>query len=162
MLAGLVFGPMLIEAWRSRRNEGALRARGAIEPAGDVYPAMQLAYPGLFLAILAESLVRPPQTPARLAAGAGVFAAAKILKYWAIGTLGPRWTFRVLVVPGLPAIGTGPYRWLRHPNYAGVVGEFAGMALMSNARLAGVLAVVLFGGLLRARIAIEERAMGDV
>lgn len=91
-----------------------------------------------------------------------MFAAAKALKYWAIGTLGPRWTFRVLVVPGLPAIGTGPYRWLRHPNYAGVVGEFAGMALMSNARLAGVLAVVVFGGLLRARIAIEERAMGDV
>lgn len=161
-MAGLVFAPMLVEARHSRRNDRQLRAQGALEPNGDVYRVMQVAYPGLFAAILAESLVRPPQSSARMAAGAAVFAAAKALKYWAIATLGHRWTFRVLVVPGLPPIATGPYRYLRHPNYAGVVGEYAGLALMANAPVTGALALALFGGLLRARIAIEERAMGGV
>jgi methyltransferase len=161
-LAGLVFVPMLMEARRSRRNEQQLRHQGAIEPEGDVYPLMQAAYPGLFLAILAESAGRLPQRGAVTAAGAAVFAAAKALKYWAIATLGHRWTFRVLVIPGLPPIATGPYRYLRHPNYAGVIGEYAGLALMANAPGTGALALALFGGLLRARIAIEERAMGGV
>ena len=57
--------------------------------------------------------------------------AAKALKFWAIASLGTRWTYKVLVMPGLPLVPTGPYRWLRHPNYVGVVGELVAMALMT-------------------------------
>ena len=55
-----------------------------------------------------------------------VFAGAKALKWWAIDTLGGAWTFRVIVVPDAPLVARGPYRWLRHPNYVGVLGEFIG------------------------------------
>jgi methyltransferase len=82
------------------------------------------------------------------------------LKYWAIATLGPRWTFRVLVPPGSSRTVSGPYRWLRHPNYAAVAGEIAGMGLMARAPLAGIASFVLFGLLMRARIHVEERALG--
>jgi methyltransferase len=156
----VAFLPMLLEARRSRRNERALRTNGAIEPAGDVYGAMQIAYPGCFLAMIVEGWIQDREIGRSFVAGAVIFGAGKFLKYWAIATLGPRWTFRVLVTPGAPLVASGPYRWLRHPNYVGVAGELAGAALMAFAPLTGVIALVLFGALMLARISIEERALG--
>jgi methyltransferase len=159
VLLTVVFVPMLAEARRSRRHERALRAAGACEPAGDVYGAMQVAYPLTFLAMIAEGWHRPPRQPV-LAAGAVIFGLGKGLKYWAIRTLGPRWTFRVLVPPGAPRLTDGPYRWLRHPNYAGVIGELAGVALIARAPRTGLASLLGFGALMLVRIAVEERALG--
>jgi isoprenylcysteine carboxyl methyltransferase (ICMT) family protein YpbQ len=50
---------------------------------------------------------------------------------------------------------------MRHPNYVAVVGEFVGMAVLLGAPVAGALAVIGFGALLRRRIAVEERALRD-
>ena len=66
------------------------------------------------------------------AAGARVFGFGKAIKFWAIASLGPRWSFRVLVLPGRRC-HDGPYRWMRHPNYVGVMGEIAGMAIALSA-----------------------------
>jgi methyltransferase len=159
IVALVAFVPMLAEARRSRRNERALRALGGIEPPGDVYRAMQIAYPACFLAMAAEAFVRDVPLGRSFASGAVVFAAAKAIKYWAIATLGDRWTFKVLVLPGHPLVTAGPYRLLRHPNYAGVVGELVGAALMAYAPLAGAASVLVFGVLLLARIRVEERAL---
>jgi methyltransferase len=74
-------------------------------------------------------------------------------------SLGDAWTFRVIVRPGTPLIATGPYRWLKHPNYVAVVGELVGVALMSGARVAGPLGTILFGALMLMRIRVEERAL---
>jgi len=87
---------------------------------------------------------------------------AKIIKYWAIATLGPRWTFRVLVPPGSSLIHEGPYRLMRHPNYLGVIGELVGMSLMARAVFSGPLAIVGFGAIIAARIRVEERALDRV
>jgi methyltransferase len=159
-LAILAFAPMLAEAALSRRNERGLRDAGAFEPGGDVYPAMQMAYPGSFVAMLAESWLRPRGMSTTALAGLIVFAAAKLLKYWAIYTLGRRWTFRVLVPPGSGRTLAGPYRFMRHPNYLGVMGELAGFALLSGAYWTGAASVVAFAALLHARIRVEERALG--
>jgi methyltransferase len=156
----VAFAPMILEARRSRRHERALRSQGAVEPAGDVYHAMQIAYPACFLAMIAESWLQDRRIDPSFVAGAAVFAAGKFLKYWAIATLGPRWSFRVLVTPGAPLVASGPYRWMRHPNYVGVGGELAGAALMAYAPLSGVISFVLFGALMFARISVEERALG--
>ena len=159
-LAALTFGAMLVEARRASRNERAQRARGGVEPAGDVYKTMRVVYPGAFLAMFAEGAARGAPAAAVLVVGAGVFAAAKILKWWAIVSLGPAWTFRVIVVPGAPLIVRGPYRWLRHPNYVAVMGELTGVAAVAGAPVSGFVAAVVFGALLIKRIAVEERALG--
>jgi methyltransferase len=156
----IAFVPMIGEAVRSARNERALRAAGAIEPAGDVYTAMQFAYPASFAAMIAEAWLRAPTVSSFAIAGTILFGLAKALKYWAIGTLGSRWTFRVLVPPGSNRTMAGPYRYLRHPNYLAVAGELAGMGLMARARIAGPLAIGLFGTLVLLRIRIEEQALG--
>lgn len=159
-LLAAAFVPMALEARLSARHERALRLAGAIEPAGDVYRAMQVAYPACFLAMVGEGWWRgAPSTPV-MAAGAMVFTAAKGLKYWAMATLGERWSFRVLVPPGSGRIVAGPYRFVAHPNYAAVVLEIAGMGLLAGARAAAVASLAGFGLLLRARVLVEERALG--
>jgi methyltransferase len=156
-LASIVYAAMLVEAARARSNERAQFARGGVEPPDDVYRAMQLVYPAAFAAMIAEGFVRPaPPTPV-LVAGAAVFAVGKALKWWAIAALGPFWTFRVVVVPGAPLVARGPYRFLRHPNYAGVAGELVGTALLTGAAVAGPIAVAAFGLLLLKRIRVENR-----
>jgi methyltransferase len=100
--------------------------------------------------------------PSERAALAGVIllVLAKAVKFWAIASLGKRWTYRVLVVPGAPLVASGPYRLMRHPNYVGVIGELIAMALLSGARVTGPLALIGFGYLLVQRIGAEERALG--
>ena len=159
-IACVVFLPMLLEAQRSTANERTLRAAGATEPRGDVYPLMQVAYPLCFLLPMAESWWRGHEWDTISTLGAVVFAAAKALKYWAIATLGPRWTFRVLVPPSSARIVTGPYRVLRHPNYVAVAGELIGVALMAGAMLTGPVVVVAFAVLMLMRIRTEEQALG--
>lgn len=160
LLLALAFVPMLFELRRSTANYQALAAAGAREPADDVFGVMQIAYPASFLAMLAETWFRGmPDSPV-LVAGAVVFALAKGIKYWAISTLGPRWTFRVIVPPRATLVAAGPYRYLRHPNYVGVMGELVGFALLAGAPVTGALASGVFAAILLARIRVEERALG--
>jgi methyltransferase len=149
---------MITEARRASANERAQRSRGGIEPADDVYQGMQVAYPGIFVAMLVEGAVRGVTfAGAPSVAGLTIFLAAKALKWWAISELGPLWTFRVIVVPGSPSVATGPYRIMRHPNYVAVVGEILGVALVMRAYVAGPVALVVFGALLLRRITVENR-----
>jgi methyltransferase len=104
LLATAAFVPMLFEAALSRRNERQLRAMGAAEPHDDVYWIMQAAYPAAFVAMLIEGWLRGPLVDVHVAGGFAVFVGAKLLKYWAILSLGVRWTFRVLVPPGSTAL----------------------------------------------------------
>ncbi len=154
-----VYLPMLVEAARARRNERAQRARGGIEPAGDVFRLMQVAYPGFFLAMILEGARRGVPQHGVVLGGGLLFVAAKLLKWWAIRSLGSFWTFRVIVVPGVTLVASGPYRYLRHPNYVAVAGELVGVAFMTGAVVVGPIATLLFGTLLLKRMAVENRAL---
>ena len=158
ILTLLVLGLVIGEALLARRNEEALRAQGAHEASGDVYGTMRIAYPACFIAMGIEGALRT-MTGWWLPAGIVILAAAKVLKYWAIATLGRRWSFRVLTLRGAPLIETGPYRYLRHPNYVAVLGELVGMAIALPAPMSGLASVLGFGWLIRRRIGVEERAL---
>jgi methyltransferase len=159
-LLAVVFIPMLLEARLARRNEQALIAAGAREAPDDVFPVMRVVYPLCFIAMIAEGWYRGDTVSNLVFAGACVFVAAKVLKYWAVASLGPRWSFRVLVPPDSSLVTSGPYRYLQHPNYVGVVGELGGIALMSQAPVTGAMALVVFGLVLMARVRAENRALG--
>ena len=94
-------------------------------------------------------------------AGILLMLASKGLKYWAIANLADRWTFKVLVLPGVPLVRTGPYRYVDHPNYIAVVGELAGMALMMSAWITGPVMTLLFGVALLMRLKVETGALRD-
>ena len=169
-VCAMVFGLMLAETRVSVRNERALRARGAIEPRGDVYLAMLVLYPlafglmgieGISKAHASANAVAGSSSPAWWLAGILLMIASKALKYWAIASLGERWTFRVLVLPGLPLVRRGPYRYVNHPNYIAVVGELIAMALMMSAWTTGPVMILAFGVALVMRLKVETRALSD-
>jgi methyltransferase len=162
MLGVIVYASMLGEAARARRNELSQLARGGREPHGDVYAIMRVAYPAVFLAMLAEGFVRGVPPPSVIAAGAVGFAASKALKWWAIRSLGMAWTFRVIVVPGAALVAGGPYRYLRHPNYVAVIGELVSVAMLTGAVLAGPVATIFFGALVARRVSVENRALDAI
>jgi len=86
--------------------------------------------------------------------------ASQGLRWWCIATLGERWNTRVIVVPGLPLVRRGPYRWLAHPNYVAVAVEGVALPLVHTAWVTAVAFTVLNAWLLLAfRIPAEERAL---
>ena len=124
---------------------------------------MQVAYPGAFLAMIAEGVHARGAPVVAHRRGAALFCrAAKALKWWAILSLGPAWTFRVIVVPGADARPSGPYRFCAIPNYVAVVGELVGVALMTGARVTGPVATCVFALLMLKRIAVENRALDAI
>lgn len=148
------------EAVLSSFHERQLRAKGAIEPPDDVIGTMRWAYPLSFVAMGVEGAMTGPAPREILMWGLALFGFSKALKMWAISTLGSRWTYRVLVLPGAPLIRTGPYRVVSHPNYLAVVGEIVSVAAIVWAPIAGTLATIGFGWLMIKRIGIEDRALG--
>lgn len=150
---------MLVELQLSWFNEKALRAKGAVEPSGDVIRWMRLAYPGAFVLMGIEAALGGSLARNWVVAGLVLFGWAKALKFWAMAHLGPRWTFRVLVLPGAPLVATGPYRFLRHPNYAAVIGEIVAVAVALQTPVTGVVATLGFGWLIWRRIDVEEHAL---
>jgi methyltransferase len=160
LVLGAVYLMMLVELQIAVFNDRALRARGAVEPPDDMFRVMRFAYPGAFLLIGLEGLRHAWLDRDVVLVGLLLFGWTKALKFWAIQTLGSRWSFRVLVVPGLPLVTSGPYRWMRHPNYVAVLGEIVAIGIVLSAPIAGAIAFLGFGWLLRKRIAVEERALG--
>lgn len=144
----------------SQFNEAQLRARGAVEAEGDVINLMRFAYPGAFVAMGVEGMLTGPAPANILMVGLALLGFAKALKLWAMASLGPKWSYRVLVVPGDLLVTTGPYRLLSHPNYLAVAGEIISVAMIVWAPVSGTIALIGFGRLMIARIRIEDRALG--
>jgi len=84
--------------------------------------------------------------------------AGQLLRAWAQGTLGTRWTTRILVIPQEEARHNGPFRWLRHPNYVGVVLELLSFPLLFGAWRCALTISLANGLLLARRIRMEEQA----
>ncbi|MFQ5349921.1 MAG: isoprenylcysteine carboxyl methyltransferase family protein [Thermoanaerobaculia bacterium] len=144
----------------ARRNERLARAAGAVEFGAGHYPWM-VAIHSLFLTscVLEVWLLGRPFAPRAAGAMLLLLGVATGLRYWAISSLGPRWTTRILVRPGVPLITDGPYRWLRHPNYLAVVIEIAALPLVHGAWLTAVIFSVANAALLTVRIRAENAAL---
>ncbi len=158
---GLVGLERLVELVLSRRNARRARAAGALETGRGHYPVM-VAFHSLFLICCAAEAILVPRTfPGRLGwLALGVALAAQGLRYWAVASLGVRWNTRVLVWPGLPPVTSGPYRFLRHPNYLAVVLEMASVPLVYGAWVTALVFSLANALLLRVRIRSEEQALG--
>jgi len=149
----------LLELGVSKRHAQALRARGAVEHGQGHFPLLVLVHVLLLLGIVFEVFVLGAQPPASWPLWAGLFAAGQLLRYAAIRALGDFWNVRVLVVPGAPLVRTGPYRFLRHPNYVAVVMELLAAPLIFGAWRTALVVSALNAIALWVRIRCEERAL---
>lgn len=153
----LVAAQRIAEIGWARRNERRLRRRGAVEHGAGHYPVMVVMHAGWLAATALESSSTRRVRPVLLVA----YALLQPLRYWVIRSLGDRWTTRIFVVPGEEPVRDGPYRALRHPNYAVVAAEIALLPTGLGApRTAGCF-TILNALLMAVRIPAEERALAD-
>ena len=142
----------------SRRNLRRLEARGAREEAAGHFPLFIVLHALYPVALVVEVFrgARPgPDWPLWL----GGWLAAQALRVAAIHALGERWNVRIVVLPGVPPVRRGIYRWLAHPNYLAVALEFVAAPLMFGAWRTAVAASTLNAVALAVRIPAEERAL---
>lgn len=145
----------LVELAFAVRNRRYLLARGGVEHDAGVYPLFVLLHAG-WLASLGFGV---PPWRAPHWGWLAVYAALQPIRIWTIATLGRRWTTRLIEMPGWPLVRTGPYRWLRHPNYGVAAAEIAILPLAFGAVRTAILFSVLNLVLLLRRIRIEDRVL---
>lgn len=157
LLVGAIAVQRLVELRVSSRNLRRALARGAVEAGADHYPAM-VGLHAAFLAscVLEVRMLARPWIPLLGVPMLAFVACAMALRYWVIGSLRGRWTTRVVYVPGDPLVTTGPFRWLRHPNYAGVVTEIAALPLVHSAWLTAAAFTAANAAVLARRVRVEE------
>ncbi|HSM93982.1 MAG TPA: isoprenylcysteine carboxylmethyltransferase family protein [Anaeromyxobacteraceae bacterium] len=146
----------------SRRNARRALAAGGVEAGRGHYPALVLFHATFLAACAAEPILAPRPWP--LTASIAALAAALVaqgLRWWTVSTLGPRWSTRIVVLPGATPVTGGPYRFLRHPNYLAVAVELAAVPLIGGALFTAAAASIGNSLLLAVRIPAEERALGD-
>ncbi|MCD4535410.1 isoprenylcysteine carboxyl methyltransferase family protein [Nocardioides sp. cx-169] len=144
----------------SQRNAAWSLERGGRETGQGHYPFMVVLHSGFLVAMLVEAWVRRPEVPAALAwSMLALVVASQALRWWCIATLGRRWNTRVIVVPGLPAVTSGPYRIMRHPNYVAVVVEGAALPLVHASWITALVFTLANAALLRVRISTENAAL---
>jgi len=153
----------LAELAVARRNAAWSFARGGVEYGRGHYPVMVLLHTGLLLGCLAETaLAHRPFLPALGWPMLGLALAAQCLRWWCVAALGPRWNTRVIVVPGLPPVTGGPYRWLRHPNYLAVVVEGEALPLVHANWLTATVFTLANALLLATRVRCEDAALATL
>ena len=153
-LLGFVTLQRLAELVHSRRNTARLLARGAQEVAPEHYLYMVALHATWLVGLWLLAPARPIE-----AFWFAVFAVAQIGRLWVLATLKTRWTTRIIVLPGVPLVATGPYRYLRHPNYAIVAVEIAALPLAFGLPAYAIGFSVLNAIVLIIRVKVENMAL---
>jgi len=138
----------------SRAHTRSLMARGAVEIAPGHYSLLVVVHTAWLISLWAFGHDQPIDIVALV-----IYLALQALRVWVMATLGARWTTRIIVLPNAPLVTSGPYRYLRHPNYAVVVGEIAILPLTLGLPWIAAIFSVLNAGVLFIRIRAENQAL---
>ncbi|MDT4912633.1 MAG: methyltransferase [Pseudonocardiales bacterium] len=160
VLVGLVAMERLIELVVAKRNLAWSLQHGGRETSFGHYPFMVVLHTGLLAGCLLEVwLADRPFVPALGWPMLAVVVLAQALRWWCIRTLGHQWNTRIVVVPGLQRVSSGPYRRLPHPNYVAVVAEGIALPLVHSAWITALAFTLLNAELMRIRIRAENAAL---
>ncbi len=162
VLLGLIACERMAELAVSARHARVLRSLGAVEVGRRHFPWMVALHASFLPACLAEIVflqrIPPPLVSALALAGV---ALAIGLRWWAVSSLGIRWTVGILVLPDTLPLRRGPYRFLRHPNYLAVALEMLSVPLAVGAWFCAAAYTLADAAMLAVRIRAEERALGQ-
>lgn len=157
LAALLVFLQRGLEELHSQRNTRALIAEGAVEAGHSYYLVVAVAHlawiASIFFLIPADAPVIWPLLV--------LFLLLQLVRYWAIGTLGRYWTHRIITLDQAPVVRTGPYRWLKHPNYAVTLAETLLLPSVFGAFVLGIIMTAVWAAVIRYKIEIEDAALAE-
>jgi methyltransferase len=129
-------------------------ARGALEVAPQHFPLMVAVHATWLISLWVFGHDQSIKTIALV-----FYLVLQALRIWVMRTLGPRWTTRIIVLPGEPLVSAGPYRYLAHPNYVVVAGEIAVLPLALGLPWLAATFTILNAAVLFVRIRAENRAL---
>lgn len=154
VILALVTLQRLGELWLSHRNSRRLLAKGAQEVGRGHYPFIVAVHAGWLIALW----LLGPGPPIHIIPLV-LYIVLQVARVWVIGSLGERWTTRIIILPQEPLVRDGPYRWLDHPNYVVVALEIAVLPLVFGLWELALMFSVLNAAVLTIRIREEDRAL---
>ena len=157
LILALVALQRMVEIVYAQRNTRALLARGAVEIGRGHYPLIVLLHAAWLTAIV----LLLPQDAAIHWIPMAAFVLLQLARVWVIATLGPYWTTRIITLPDAPLVRSGPYRFVRHPNYLVVAGEILALPLAFGETGVALVFSALNGAVLAWRIREENAALAS-
>ena len=157
IILGLVTAQRLWELWLADRNTKRLLAAGAVEVGAKHYPLFVL----LHAAWLASLAIVTPWTAVPNPVWFALYILLQVGRAWVISSLGPYWTTRIITMPNAPLVRSGPYRFVRHPNYIVASLEIAVLPLMFGQWRIALGFSILNAALVAYRISVEDRALNE-
>jgi methyltransferase len=161
LLAGAILGLVTLqrlgELVLSRRNTERLLAQGAREAAPGHYSLIVALHAAWLVGLWYLAVWRPGASVSW--SWLAVFVVLQGLRVWVLATLGPRWTTRIIVLPGAPLVREGPYRFVSHPNYCIVAAEILVLPLCFGMVWYGIVFAGLNALVLWIRIRAEAAAL---
>jgi len=150
----------LLELRISRRHQQQLTTRGAAKVDEPRYRWMVLLHTSVLTgAALEVILLKRPLIPLLAASMFTVFLAANAVRWWVIRTLGAHWNVRVMDSTRLGVVTSGPFRFVRHPNYAAVFAEMLSLPLIHTAWITALAGTLAHIAVLGQRLSTEERVL---
>jgi methyltransferase len=149
-----------VEMLISRRHQRALRASQARQVAEPRFRWMVVVHAGILIgAALEVVLLNRPLVPLLAATMAVVFLLANAVRWWVIATLGRHWNVQVMDSVALGVVTDGPYRAVRHPNYAAVFVELVALPLIHTAWITAFVGSIAHAWVLSNRLAVEDAVL---
>jgi methyltransferase len=149
----------LTELWIAKKNEQWMKGKGAIEFGTKHYQVIVFMHVLFLVSFLAEKIIFNRSLSGLWLALIIVFVGTQFLRIWAISTLGKFWNTKIIVLPNADVIRTGPYRFIKHPNYLVVSIEMLIIPLLFNAYITACIFSLFNAMMLAVRIRAEEQAL---
>ena len=157
ILLALVGIGRLAELRISRSNQRKLEKQGARKVFEPHFRWLVLLHGGVLVgATLEVTLLHRPLIPALAIPMALLFVLSNLLRWWVVATLAEHWNVEIMDSARIGVVTSGPYRWVRHPNYVGVVAELISLPMIHTAWITAVAGTAAYLEILRRRIPMEE------
>jgi len=150
----------LAELRISKRHQQEMIARGAAKVEEPRFRWMVLLHTAVLVGAGVEVVVlKRPFIPWLAAPMFLVFLAANAVRWWVIRTLGEHWNVQVMDSTRLGVVTSGPFRYVRHPNYAAVFAEMLALPLIHTAWITAAAGAIAHMAVLAQRLSTEERVL---
>ncbi len=147
----------LAELGISRRNQRQLEKQGVRKIPEAHFRWMVILHGAVIVCAGVEVLLlHRPLIPALAIPMFVLFVLSNFLRWWVIGTLAGHWNVEVMESSRVGVVSSGPYRWVRHPNYVAVVVEIFSLPMIHTAWITAIAGTLGDLEILRRRIKVED------
>jgi methyltransferase len=150
----------IVELRISKRHQKDMKAQGAAKAKDPIFPVMAMFHTLVLIGAAVEVVfLHRPFLPALAIPMIALFVLANMVRWWVIRTLGQHWNVEVMDSTRLGVITTGPFRYVRHPNYAAVFVEMIALPLIHTAWITALVGAIAHIAVLSVRLSAEERVL---